>query len=266
MRARLPSTPPGLQALAGAGEGPLYRQAKRELQRLVESGRYGPGDVLPSESVLAGALNVSIGTLRKAVDELVHEHVLVRRQGKGTYVAQHNGDRFLFQFFHVEAREDGAAPAGSASQEYPKVECVGFGKAKADEAEAAALRLRVGDAVLRIDNRLALAGRPVVHDRLVLSAQLFRGLTEKRFVERPSTVYALYQSDHGITVLRAHERARAVAASRDAARILGVAVGLPVLEVHRTALTFGERPVEYRVSTINTEAHDYVSLLSKRIS
>jgi GntR family transcriptional regulator len=264
MRARPSPSLPGLRALAGAGGAPLYRQAKRELQRLVETGRYGPGDTLPSESVLAGALSVSIGTLRKAVDELVHENVLVRRQGKGTYVALHNDDRYLFQFFHVEPREDGTRPGGGAKREHPKVECVGFGKAKADEAEAAALRMRVGDTVLRIDNRLSLAGRPVVHDRLVLSAQLFRGLSEKRFVERPSTVYALYQGDHGITVLRAHERARAVAASRDAARILGVPVGRPVLEVHRTALTFGERPVEYRVSTINTEAHDYVSVLSKR--
>jgi len=265
MRARSPSSPSGLQALASNGAGPLYRQAKQALQRLVESGSYGPGDTLPSEPVLAGALGVSIGTLRKAVDELVHEHVLVRHQGKGTYVALHNDDRFLFQFFHIEPREDGSGPAAQARREYPKVECVAFGRAKADEAEAAALRLRAGDPVLRIDNRLSLAGRPVVHDRLALSALLFRGLTEKRFVERPSTVYGLYQSDHGITVLRAHERARAVAASRDTARILGVPVGKPVLEVHRTALTFGERPVEYRVSTINTEAHDYVSLLSKRV-
>lgn len=263
MRPRPASAPPLPQALPASGAGPLYRQVKLELQRLVERGAYGPGDTLPSEAVLAGALAVSIGTLRKAVDELVHEHLLVRRQGKGTFVALHNDDRFLFQFFHVEPREDGAAPAGQA-REYPRVECVGFARSKADEADAAALRLKPGDPVLRIDNRLSLRGRPVVHDRLVLSAQLFRGLTEKRFVERPSTVYGLYQSDHGITVLRARERARAVAASRDTARILGVPVGKPVLEVHRTALTFGDRPVEYRVSTVNTETHDYVSLLSKR--
>jgi GntR family transcriptional regulator len=245
--------------------GPLYRQVKRELQNLVESGRYGPGDALPSEASIATSLGVSIGTLRKAVDELVHEHLLVRRQGKGTYVALHNDERFLFQFFHVEPREDPAAlDAGLRRREYPKVECVGFGRAKAGEAEAAALRIRPGDAVLCIDNRLSLSGRPVVHDRLVLAAQMFKGLTEKRFIERPGTVYSLYQSDHGITVLSARERARAMAASRETARILGVAIGGPVLEVHRTALTFGERPVEYRISTINTAAHDYVSLLAKR--
>lgn len=260
---RSPSAAPGLQTLVPTGGSPLYRQVKRELQRLVESGQYGPGDTLPNESTLASTLAVSMGTLRKAVDELVHEHLLVRRQGKGTYVALHNDDRFLFQFFHVELRDDTGQPAPMARREYPKVECVGFARGKADDAEAAALRIRPGNPVLRADNRLSLAGRPVVHDRLVLSAELFRGLGEKRFVERPSTIYALYQSDHGITVLRAHERARAVPANRDTARILGVAVGRPMLEVHRTALTFGDRPVEYRVSSINTAAHDYVSLLSK---
>jgi GntR family transcriptional regulator len=259
-----PTSPHGLEPLGPSAPGPLYRQVKRELQRVVESGRYGPGDTLPSESVIARGLGVSIGTLRKAVDELVHEHVLVRRQGKGTFVALHNDDRYLFQFFHVEPREEFPVADELREREYPQVECVSFVRGRADEGEAAALRIKPGDPVVRIDNRLSLAGRPIVHDRLVVAAQTFKGLNEKRFLERPSTVYNLYQTDHGITVLRARERARATAAGRETARILGVAQGQPVLEVHRVALTFGDRPVEYRVSTINTASHDYVSLLSKR--
>jgi GntR family transcriptional regulator len=244
--------------------GPLYRLVKRELQRLVEAGHYGPGDMLPAEAVIAKSLAVSIGTVRKAVDELVHEHLLVRRQGKGTFVMLHNDERFLFQFFHVEARDDDAPEGGLRQREYPRVECVGFARGKADEVEASALRLRPAEAVLRIDNRLSLSGRPVVHDHLVLPARMFAGLVERRFVERPGTVYSLYQSDHGITVLRARERARARLAGGETARILGVAVGAPVLEVRRTALTFGDLPVEYRISTINTAAHDYVSLRADR--
>lgn len=262
MAARLSSH--GLQPLDPGGAGPLYRQARRELQRAVESGRYGPGDALPSETEIAQALGVSIGTLRKAVDELVHEHVLVRRQGKGTFVALHNDARFMFQFFHVEPREEFPLQGELREREYPQVDCVGFARGRADEAEAGALRIRPGDAVVRIDNRLSLAGRAVVHDRLVVAAHTFKGLNEKRFLERPGTIYSLYQTDHGITVLRACERARATAASRETARILGVATGAPVLEVHRVALTFGDKPVEYRISTINTATHDYVSLLSKR--
>ena len=259
----LPTTH-GLQRLAALGSGPLYREVKRELQRLVESGRYGPGDTLPSEAVIAGALGVSIGTLRKAVDELVHENVLVRRQGRGTFVALHNDARFMFQFFHVEPREEFPVSDELTAREYPQVECVGFLRARADETEGVALRVKPGDAVLRIDNRLSLSGRAVVHDHVVIAVQTFKGLTEKRFLERPGTIYTLYQTDYGITVLRARERARATAASRETARILGVAPGAPVLEVHRVALTFGDKPVEYRVSTVNTASHDYVSLLAKR--
>ncbi len=150
----------GLQPLAPSASGPLFRQAKRELQRVVESGRYGPGETLPSESVIAAALGVSMGTLRKAVDELVHEHVLVRRQGKGTFVALHNDDRFLFQFFHVEPRDEFPVADDLREREYPQVECVGFTRGRADEAEAATLRIKPGDPVVRIANRLSLAGRP----------------------------------------------------------------------------------------------------------
>ena len=255
MRVRSPSATPGLRALAPAGVGPLYRQVKRELQRLVESGHYGPGDTLPSEATLARALGVSIGTLRKAVDELAHEHLLVRRQGKGTYVALHNDDRFLFQFFHVE-RSDGL-------RESPVVELIGFERQRSEPEAAEALGLKEGDPVWLAENRLSLQGRPVVHDRIALPAQLFKGLTEKRLRERPGTIYQLYQSAFGITVVRAAERARAVAADRTAARVLGVAPGAPVMQVRRTALGFGNRPVEYRVSTINTARHDYVHLLSR---
>jgi len=242
---------------------PLYRQVKRELQKIMEAGHYGPGNPLPSESALALALQVSIGTLRHAVDELVHEHVLVRRQGKGTYVAPHNSARFMFQFFHVEPRWDPDDDT-PREQEYPEIVCIGFARDKADETEARALRIKPGAPVFRIDNKLSLRGRVVVHDLIALSAAMFRNLTEKRFVERPSTVYALYQTDFGITVLRAQERARATAASKAVAGVLAVPVGTPVMEVHRLALTFGDKPVEYRVSSINTKAHDYVSVLSKK--
>lgn len=249
-----------LPRLAPSGSGPLYRQVKRELQVLIERGRLRPGDTLPSETEISQALGVSIGTLRRAVDELVHENLLVRRQGRGTFVALHSQERFLFQFFHVEPRPD--VPHVPREREFPQVECLGFVRSKADEGDAAALHLRSGDPVWHVSNRLSLSGRPVVHDWLTLPAATFKGLTEKRFLERRSTIYNFYQTDFGITVLRVQERARAVAASAASARILGVATGLPVLEVHRVALTFNDRPVEYRVSTIHTAAHDYVSVLS----
>jgi GntR family transcriptional regulator len=239
----------------GTAGGPLYRRVKLALLRAIESGRYAAGCALPSEGELAGALRVSIGTLRHAVDELVAEHILVRRQGRGTYVALHNTDRFLFQFFHVE-RSDGL-------RQVPQVELVSFERTRLDEDAAQALAVAPGEPAFQIENRLRLQQRAVIYDRLLLPTLLFKGLTEKRFRERPSTIYHLYQTEFGITVTQAHERARAIAADRTTARVLGVAVGTPVMQVRRTALTFGERPVEYRISTIDTAHHDYVRLLSR---
>jgi GntR family transcriptional regulator len=233
---------------------PLYRQAKRALLGAVECGRCPPGSALPSETALAAALGISIGTLRHAVDELVAERILMRRQGRGTFVATHTTDRFVFQFFHVE-RSDGR-------REAPRVELLAFERTRLDDEAADALGRRAGDAAILVENRLSLQGRPVVHDRLTLPSALFRGLTEKRLRERPSTLYHLYQTEFGITVVRASERVRALPADRASARVLGVAPGTPVLQVRRTARALNEKPVEYRVSTLNTSQHDYVSLLA----
>ena len=247
---------PVFEAIAPEAAGmPLYRAVKRSLLSAIESGTYPPGQTLPSETEIAGAMGISIGTLRRAVDELAAEHILVRRQGRGTFVATHHTDRFLFQFFHVE-REDGL-------REPPLVDLVSFERVRVDAEPAAALLLRPGEPAIRIENRLRLPGSAVIYDRLTLPATLFKGLTEKRFRERPGTIYQLYQSDFGISVLRAKERARAGAADRHAVRVLGLTSGQPVMQVRRTALTFGDRPVEHRVSIINTAHHDYVNLLSR---
>ncbi len=252
----MPEAAFAFQPIAATAAGaPLYRQVLAALLAAIESGEVGPGEALPSEGELAAAFGVSVGTLRHAVDELVAEHILVRRQGRGTFVAVHNSDRFLFQFFHVE-RSDGL-------REAPRVEFLSFERQRLDEEAATALEARTGDPAFVIENRLMLQGRAVAHDRLILPALLFKGLTEKRFRERPSTIYHLYQTAFGITVVRARERVRAAAATREHARVLGVAPATPVLQVRRTALTFGDKPVEYRLSTLNTAQHEYVQLLQR---
>ncbi len=252
-----PVQPPVI-ASAAAGSGLLYLQVKRALLQRIEAREWGPGVALPNERELAQALQVSIGTLRRAVDELVAEHVLVRRQGKGTFVRLHSRDRFVFQFFRMQSRGEWPSPSLPEEPEFPAVQFLSFERQRADEVMARALRLREGDPVFLMHNRLSLGTRPVALDRIVISANHFKGLTEKRFTERSGTIYSLYQNDFGITVLRTQERARAVLASREAIRHLGVSMGTPLLEVHRLALSFGERPVEYRVSTVQTQRHDYV--------
>ena len=255
-RPAAPAAPTFSTIAPEAGGVPLYRTAKRSLLRAIEGGQLPSGLALPSETVLAQAFGFSVGTLRHAVDELLAEHILVRRPGRGTFVATHGADRFLAQFFHVE-RSDGV-------REVPQVELLGFERLRLDDdAASRAMGLRAGDPVQQFDNRLLLQGRPVVHDRITLSAALFKGLSDKRLRDRPGTIYQLYQSAFGITVVRAQERSRALACDRASARVLGLSPGTPVMQVRRIALTFGDKPVEYRVSTLHTAMHEYVHALQR---
>jgi GntR family transcriptional regulator len=83
---------------------PLYRQIKDFLIRSLEEGEWGPGDAIPSEGELATRFNVSQGTVRKAIDEMAAENMLVRRQGKGTFVATHSDPRSFYRFLRLVRR------------------------------------------------------------------------------------------------------------------------------------------------------------------
>ena len=236
---------------------PLYEQVRARLIEGISAGRWRPGEAIPSESALAAAHGVAIGTIRKAVDSLVAEQVLARRQGKGTYVTQHDGSRLLFHFFHVVG-DDG-------HKAYPEVNTVSFRRDRADAEAARALAIAPHDKVIRIRNVLALDGAPRIVDDITLPALLFPGLTEKIFRARGNTIYHLYQSRYGINVLRADERLRAVPAAAEDARLLGVSAGAPLLQIRRVALTFRDRPVELRISRVNTAAHVYHNTFGKGV-
>jgi GntR family transcriptional regulator len=253
----MPAPAPRSGALPVSGR-PLYEEVRARLIEAISAGRWGPGEAIPSESALAASFGVAIGTIRKAVDSLVAEQALVRRQGKGTFVKTHDGGRLMFHFFHIVDRE--------GAKTYPQVRTVDFRRGRADSAEARALAIAPDDKVVRIRNVLSLGGRTAIVDDITLPAQLFPGLTEKIFLARDNTIYHLYQSRYGINVLRTDERLRAVLAPRDVAQLLGVAAGCPLLEIRRVALTFRDRPVELRLSRVDTTRHDYHNTLGKDMS
>ncbi len=237
---------------------PLYEQVRAHLIEGISAGRWRPGEPIPSESALASRFGVAIGTIRKAVDSLVAEQALLRRQGKGTYVTAHDGSRLLFHFFHIVG-DDG-------HKAYPEVRTISFARERAGAAAASALAIAPLDKVIRIRNVLSLEGAARIVDDVTLSAQLFPGLTEKIFLARGNTIYHLYQSRYGINVLRTDERLRAVLADPAVARLLGVEPGSPLLEIRRVALTFRDRPVELRLSLVDTSRHVYHNTFGKGVS
>ena len=114
--------------------GPLYKDVKRQMMEALTRGEWKPGEAIPAERRLSERYGISIGTVRKAIDELVAENILIRQQGRGTFVASHNRDRMLFYFFHIVAEQ--------GPKEYPDVELLSFARAKADRAAAGAARHR----------------------------------------------------------------------------------------------------------------------------
>ena len=241
-------------SLAGRSRIPvLYREVKKLLIADIQSGATPPGAALANERDLAARFEVSIGTLRRAVDELVADNILVRQQGRGTFVGRLDRERFMFQFFRIAARD--------GSREFPEVRLHTFARARATAEEARALALHGGGdrAVFRIDNVLSLQGRPVIHDRIVVAAALFPGLNRASFERRGGTIYELYQTAFGVTVLSADERVRAEIANETSAALLGLPDGSPVLRIDRIALSFDREPVELRVSIVDTRDFDYIS-------
>ncbi len=233
--------------------GPLYKGVQRSLMEQLASGELKPGQLIPSERQLATEYNVSIGTLRKAIDELVENRILIRQQGKGTFVASHDRERLLFYFFHIVPQQ--------GIKSYPLVESVFFHKSTADAEAASRLRIAVGAPTFHIRNKLSLLGAVVSVDDITLDQVRFEKLTPAMFKERPNTIYNLYQEAFGITVVRTEERLRAEAASAEHAKLLKVKGGVPVLTVRRTAFDMRNEPVELRISTVNTAAHEYYAEL-----
>src|SRR5690606_27406758 len=101
---RAPGPPMTAPAPALPGFKPLYQQVKDLLIGRLIGGHWKPGDLLPSEIQLAEELGVSQGTVRKALDEMTAGNLLVRRQGRGTYVAEHDQEHALFHFFKLADR------------------------------------------------------------------------------------------------------------------------------------------------------------------
>lgn len=231
---------------------PLYVRVREALTAELSRGTYPPGAALPNERELASRYGVSIGTLRAAVNTLVADGVLVRQQGRGTFVATHDRDRLRFYYYHIVEH-------GKAKEHYPEVAFVQFMKTKAEQDVASRLGIERGAAVFHLRNRVSLAGVVVNVDDIWLCAKRFAGLDEKTIRERQSTLYQLYQARFNLTVARTAERLRACSCGPEHAALLSLPVGAPVLQIRRLAYAYDGTPIEWRVSTVNTTRHEYAN-------
>lgn len=235
---------------------PRYRAIKLALAAALREGKWRHGQAIPSEPLLAQRFRASIGTVRRAIDELVAENILVREHGRGTFVKSHTRDYMLDAFFQLVDRE--------GRKQLPTVILLSFGRGRADAGTAARLRIARGSPVLRVSHLLSLGGRPTVHDEIRLPAQRFPGLGATELSERDATLYALLQQRFDVTVVRVVEHLEAVAAPAAAARALGIPPGHPVLRIERTGYSYEGEPTDTRIRHAVTGARRYESVLGRR--
>jgi len=229
---------------------PLYRRVEREILQYLAQGEWKPGDRLPTESQLAERFGVAVFTIRGGISELVDAKILVRKQGKGTFVATHGNERQRYQFSRVFDE--------AGNKVYFDRRLLSFRRISADKKLAAALRLPEGRAsVFAIECELGDRGRPAAAMEIALPSHLFAGLTAKAVRESNENLYAVYQTACGVNVIRIEERVYCVQATPKVAKALGVKRGSPALRIERTAYTYSDVPVEFRVRTYDASRYHY---------
>ncbi|MBL8490789.1 MAG: GntR family transcriptional regulator [Rhodocyclaceae bacterium] len=230
---------------------PLYRQIKSLILQALEAGEWRPGEAIPSETELAGRFSVSQGTVRKAIDEMASENLLVRRQGKGTFVATHSDPRAFFRFLRLVPLDGGIEQSRSVP-----LECW---RAKAGPEAARVLGLKLGDPITIVRRVLEFSGKPVVVDEIYLPGETFAGLSLEVLKDYQGSLYSLFESRFGVRMIRATERIRAIAADRSTADLLKVREGSPLLSVERISYSYADRPVEWRRGLYSTAEHCYLN-------
>ena len=237
-----------------ASFSPLYEQIKAMILASLQASEWLPGAAIPSEMELAARYAVSQGTVRKAIDELAAQNLLVRRQGKGTFVATHQEDDWQYRFLRL-------AP-DSGEKFHLTNRFLVCQKTKASTYVANLLKLKAGDPVIYIDRVQSFASQPVVFEEIWLPGSRFKGLDLETLNDWHGPVYALYESQYATHMVRAEEKIKAVAADEVLAKHLQLPVGAPLLSVERVAFTYGNKPVEIRHARYDTSEQHYENRLN----
>lgn len=232
---------------------PLYQQIKALITQSLISGEWAPGAAIPSEMELAARFGVSQGTVRKAIDELAAENIVVRRQGKGTYVATHSEDTVKLRFLRLVATD--------GSNELLDNKLLSCERSKAPANIARLLEIKTGSAVIEIKRLLLFSSKPQILDRIVLPSASFKGVTAERIEAYNGSMYRMYEKLLGIHMVRSEERLTAVGAEADVATALNLKQGTPLLSIERVSYTYGDKPMEWRLGLCLTDDHHYLNHL-----
>lgn len=236
---------------------PLYQQIKGLILQSLQAGAWKPGEMIPSEMELAARYRVSQGTVRKAIDELAAENLLLRRQGKGTFVATHAERNVQYRFLRL------LPDSGDLNEEGPAQRTIISCRSIKGQSEICKLlQVPTGESLIHVRRVLVFAGIPTILEDIWLPSSSFKGLSAEQMRDYPGATYAMFEVEYGVRMVRAQEKLRAVLPDPAQADLLHIDGHTPLLSVERVAYTYNDVPMELRRGLYRTDTHHYSNTLS----
>jgi len=216
---------------------PLYYQLKELLKHKIYLNSWKADQMIPSEAELSATYDVSVGTVKNAILELVNEVMLYRRQGKGTFVARPNFDRSFIRFFRFAFDEDGERIIPTSRVISSRIDAP-------SEQVNRVLKLNDNEDIITIKRIRMLRNIPFVLEDLHLPQELFPGFEKIDITEK--LLYPIFEEKYNIPVIWADEFLEPKIATGQQAHYLGIKQGNPVIFIERIAYTYGDKPIEFR--------------------
>jgi GntR family transcriptional regulator len=227
---------------------PLYLQVKDMLVQRIVAGAWKPGAAIPNEIELSRELGISVGTVRKALDEMESERLISRRQGRGTFVIDQSSDECAIRFSNIRD-PDGIRISGDigSSEIVP---------ASANETEARLLQLRGGEPVFRLHRVRMHDDHPFMVEDSTIPQARFPGLAQESEIS-PSIVVLAHS--YGVLLARASEKISVTTAEGRVAEELQVAKGTPLLKLDCVVFAIDGRPIEWHTSRCHLRDNYYMT-------
>jgi len=226
---------------------PLYVQVRDALTTRIVTGKWRPGQPIANEFYLAQELGVTTGTMRRALEALEHERLIVRQNGRGTYVVDgHLSDRSI-RFSNIR-NKDGQRTKG-------EITSIEVSTDVATETECAKLQLRPAESVITIRRIRHHDNRPLMLERAAFPAKLYPHLPKQ---PADSNICAMAQRN-GVLLSHSEEAVSIARASHAIAETLQVPALTPVLKLDRLMFTLEGVPAEWRVAFCHHDQTTYVS-------
>lgn len=215
---------------------PLHYQIREQISLAIADGRLVPGDLLPPEEDLAAQGSVSRTTIRQALAALVHEGLIERKRGKGSWVLEPRIDQQLIELtgFVEDMLSRGLEP---------EARVVSMEVVTADVVVAEELRIEEGSQAVRIERVRLADRRPILFDVSHLPLELGEQVIREDLRQRP--IFDILETDLGVVLAEAGYHIRAVAAKEPIATHLRVRRSAPLLMIERTTYSREGTPVDY---------------------